>query len=54
MRNFWYLFAAYMVIWAAMFAYVAYLFAKNRELREELRVLQARVEKILAKSPSEQ
>lgn len=49
MRNFWYLFAAYTVIWTALFAYIMHLSRKNRELREELRELQARVERLVAK-----
>jgi CcmD family protein len=48
MRNFWYLFAAYMVIWTAIFLYVVSLSRKNRELRDDLRALQARVEQMLA------
>ena len=49
MKNFWYLFAAYTVIWTALFIYLFYLSQKNRELREELRELQLQVEKLLAK-----
>ncbi|MEE8290901.1 MAG: CcmD family protein [Candidatus Tectomicrobia bacterium] len=49
MQNFWYLFAAYMVFWTAMFAYVMSLSRKNRELQQELRELQARVEHMLVK-----
>jgi CcmD family protein len=48
-KNFWYLFAAYTVIWTALFIYLFYLSRKNRELREELRELQLQVEKLLAK-----
>ena len=47
--NFWYLFAAYMVFWTAMFAYVMSLSRKNRELQQDLRELQARVEHMLVK-----
>ena len=47
MDNFWYLFAAYMVIWSTIFVYVMSLSRKNRELQDDLRVLQARVEKML-------
>lgn len=49
MQNFWYLFAAYMVIWTALFVYIMSLSRKNRELREELHALQARVERLVAK-----
>jgi CcmD family protein len=48
-KNFWYLFAAYTVIWTALFVYLFYLSQKNRELREELRELQLQVERHLAK-----
>jgi CcmD family protein len=48
-QNFWYLFAAYMVIWTALFVYIMSLSRKNRELRDELRALQARVERMVAK-----
>jgi CcmD family protein len=46
-KNFWYLFAAYTVIWTALFVYLVYLSQKNQELREELRELQAQVERLL-------
>jgi CcmD family protein len=49
MRNFWYLFAAYTIIWTALFAYIMHLGRKNRELRDELQDLQARVERLVAK-----
>ncbi len=46
MQNFWYLFAAYMVIWTALFFYVVSLSRKNRELRDDLHELQLRVERL--------
>lgn len=49
MKNFWYLFAAYTIIWTALFAYIMHLSRKNRELRDELQDLQARVERLVAK-----
>ena len=49
MKNFWYLFAAYTVIWTALFVYLVSLSQKNQELREELRELQAQVERLLPK-----
>jgi CcmD family protein len=48
-KNFWYLFAAYTIIWTAIFAYIVHLSKKNRELRDELRGLQAQVERLLTK-----
>jgi CcmD family protein len=49
MKNFWYLFAAYTIIWTALFAYIMHLSRKNRELRDELQDLQARVERLVGK-----
>ncbi len=52
-QNFWYLFVAYMVIWTAIFLYVVSLSRKNRELRDELHELRARVQLMQAdKDPS--
>jgi CcmD family protein len=48
-KNFWYLFAAYTVIWTALFGYVMHLSKKNRELREELYELQTQVQKLLSR-----
>ena len=48
MDNFGYLFAAYIVIWTALFAYLVSLSRKNRELRDELHELQTRVDQQLA------
>jgi CcmD family protein len=48
-KNFWYLFAAYTIIWTALFAYVLSLSRKNRALQEELQALRGQVEKLLAK-----
>lgn len=48
LQNFWYLFVAYMVIWTAIFLYVLSLARKNRELRDELQVLQHQVEQLKA------
>jgi len=48
-KNFWYLFAAYSTIWTILWVYIMHLSRKNKELREELRDLQARVERVLTK-----
>lgn len=48
-KNFWYLFAAYAVIWTFIFSYIVYLSKKNRVLRDELRELQAQVQRLLAR-----
>ena len=49
MKNFWYLFAAYTIIWTALFIYILHLSQKNKELRDELRELQGQVERLLAR-----
>ena len=48
-KNLGYLFAAYSVIWTALFVYTVRLSRKNRELAQELQLLQAQVAKALAK-----
>jgi CcmD family protein len=35
-KNFWWLFAAYSVIWLALFGYVWRLLGRQRELRRDL------------------
>ncbi len=47
MKNFWYLFAAYTIVWTALFAYLVHISGKNRELRDELQELQAQVQRLL-------
>ena len=49
MKNFWYLFAAYSIIWTALCVYILRLSQKNKELRAELRALQAQIEKALTR-----
>ena len=49
MKNFWYLFAAYAVIWTALSVYMLRLSQKNKELQAELRALQAQIEKALTR-----
>jgi CcmD family protein len=48
-KNFWYLFAAYSTIWTALCVYILCLSQKNKELRAELRALQAQIEKALTR-----
>ena len=48
-RNFWYLFAAYTIIWTALFLYLTNLSRKNNELREEVHDLQTQVQRLLAR-----
>jgi len=49
MKNFWYLFAAYSIIWTALCVYMFRLSQKNKELQAELRTLQAQIEKALTR-----
>jgi CcmD family protein len=48
-KNFWFLFAAYTIIWTAMFAYIVNLSRKNKELREELSELRGQVQQHLTR-----
>jgi len=48
-KNFWYLFAAYSIIWTVLGVYMLRLSQKNKELRSELRALQAQIEKALTR-----
>lgn len=41
MKNFWYLFAAYTVVWAVVLGYVLSLYARERSLRREVEALKA-------------
>ena len=49
MKNFWYLFAAYVAIWTGLYVYMLRLSQKNKELQAELRTLQAQIEKALTR-----
>jgi len=46
-KNFWYLFAAYTIIWTALCMYMMRLSRKNKELAEEVHALQAQVAKVV-------
>jgi len=48
-KNVWYLFVAYSIIWTALGVYMFRLSQKNKELRVELRALQAQIEKALTR-----
>lgn len=41
MDNFWYLFAAYTLIWAGLFAYLFTLAGREKQLAEEIADLRA-------------
>jgi CcmD family protein len=49
MKNFWYLFAAYSIIWTALCVYMLRLSRQNRELQAELRDLRLQLERVLTK-----
>lgn len=48
MRNFWYLFSAYTIIWTALWVYVVYLSRANRALKRDIEALRARLENATA------
>lgn len=48
MKNFWYLFSAYTIIWTALWAYVVYLSQANRALKQDIEALQAQLENAIA------
>ena len=48
-KNFWYLFAAYSIIWTALCVYTIRLSQQNKALQGELRDLRTRLEKVLPK-----
>ena len=48
MKNFWYLFAAYSIIWTALCVHDSSI-TENKELQVELHNLQAQLERILTK-----
>jgi len=48
-KNFWYLFAAYSIIWTALCVYMLRLSQKKKELQAELQALQAQIEKALTR-----
>lgn len=48
MKNFWYLFSAYTIIWTALWAYVVYLSQANRALKQDIEALRAQLENAIA------
>jgi CcmD family protein len=45
MDNFWYLFSALALAWAAVFFYLITLARRTRDLKQQLDVVQARLER---------
>jgi CcmD family protein len=39
MKNFWYLFAAYSVVWVGLFAYIYTLYSRQQKIQQELDAL---------------
>ena len=52
MKNFWFLFSAYTVVWTALWVYVVYLSRANRALKEDIAALRAQVESASGKGVS--
>ena len=50
MKNFWYLFSAYTIIWTALWAYVIYLSQANRALKQDIQALRTQLENAIAAS----
>ena len=48
MKNFWYLFSAYTIIWTALWAYVVYLSQANRALKQDIEALRAQLDSAIA------
>jgi CcmD family protein len=43
MKNFWYLFAAYSVVWLVLFGYLCSLYTRQRRIKQELDALMERL-----------
>ena len=48
MKNFWYLFSAYTIIWTALWVYVVYLSQANRALKQDIEALRAQLDNVIA------
>lgn len=44
MDNFWYLFAAYTIIWAVLFGYILMLVSRQRQLQRDVESLSRELE----------
>ncbi len=47
MKNFWYLFSAYTIIWTALWAYVVYLSQANRALKQDIEALRVQLDNVI-------
>ena len=50
MKNFWFLFSAYAIVWTALWAYVVYLSRANKALKEDIAALRAQVENAVSRN----
>lgn len=48
-KNLGYVLAAYTIIWTVLFLYIVHLARKNKEVRDDLRALQAQIDQVRAK-----
>ena len=48
MKNFWYLFSAYTIIWTVLWVYVVYLSQANRALKQDIEALRAQLDNVIA------
>jgi CcmD family protein len=46
-KNFWYLFSAYTIIWTALWAYVVYLSQANRALKQDIEALRVQLDNVI-------
>jgi CcmD family protein len=53
MENFGYLFAAYSIIFAAIFLYVVFIQRRQASLEQELRAMESRLGELLAHEPKD-
>ena len=53
MKNFWFLFSAYAIVWTALWVYVVYLSRANKALKEDIAALRAQVENAVSRNRSE-
>ena len=49
MKNFWFLFSAYAIVWTALWVYVVYLSRANKALKEDIAALRAQVENAVSR-----
>ena len=50
MKNFWFLFSAYAIVWTVLWVYVVYLSRANKALKEDIAALRAQVENAVSQA----